>query len=283
MLGPDNDQRRKDLADTLRQLRKAAGLSGERLAARAAMSQPKISRIESGKTLPTVSDVERIMQALDVPAEVRSELLALTRSANVEYTSLRSSARMGIWRSQAEIKALAETSSVVRQFLPAIPSGIIQTPDYARAVLTPGVAGRPARDIDRAVQARLESQQALNDESRTFHFVLTEQAVRLKRARDEIMVGQLRHLIELMDRPNVDLSVLPSSALVNASPLNVFVVYDDRIVLTEIFAGEVALRDYRDVSYHLNIFDHFRDRAVSGNEAGELLESIADEFMRGPD
>ncbi|MEV4648867.1 helix-turn-helix transcriptional regulator [Saccharopolyspora sp. NPDC049357] len=283
MLGPDTDQHRKDLAETLRQLRRAAGLSGERLAARTAMSQPKISRIESGKTVPTVSDVERIMQALDVPAEVRAELLALTRSANVEYTSLRSSARMGIWRSQAEIKALAEASSVVRQFLPAIPSGIIQTPDYARAVLTPGVEGRPARDIDRAVQARLESQEALNDESRTFHFVLTEQAVRLKRAENEIMVGQLRHMIEVMNRPNVDLSVLPSSALVNASPLNVFVVYDDRLVLTEIFAGEVALRDYRDVSYHLNIFDHFRDRAVSGNEAGELLESIADEFMRGPD
>ena len=283
MLGPDTDQHRKDLAETLRQLRRAAGLSGERLAARTAMSQPKISRIESGKTVPTVSDVERIMQAMDVPAEVRAELLALTRSANVEYTSLRSSARMGIWRSQAEIKALAEASTVVRQFLPAIPSGIIQTPDYARAVLTPGVEGRPARDIDRAVQARLESQEALNDESRTFHFVLTEQAVRLKRAGNEIMVGQLRHMLEVMNRPNVDLSVLPSSALVNASPLNVFVVYDDRLVLTEIFAGEVALRDYRDVSYHLNIFDHFRDRAVSGNEAGELLESISDEFMRGPD
>lgn len=283
MLGPDTDQHRKDLADTLRELRRAAGLSGERLAARTAMSQPKISRIESGKTLPTVSDVERIMQALEVPAEARAELLALTRSANVEYTSLRSSARMGIWRSQAEIKALVEASSVVRQFLPAIPSGIIQTPDYARAVLTPGVEGRPARDIDRAVQARLESQEALNDESRTFRFVLTEQAVRLKRAGNEIMVEQLRHLIEVMNRPNVDLSVLPSSALVNASPLNVFVVYDDRLVCTEIFAGEVALRDHRDVSYHLNLFDHFRDRAVSGNEAGELLGSISEEFMRGPD
>ncbi|GAB3691811.1 helix-turn-helix domain-containing protein [Saccharopolyspora tripterygii] len=283
MLEPDSDQHRKDLADTLRQLRRAAGLSGERLAARAAMSQPKISRIESGKALPSVSDVERIMQALDVPAEIRAELLALTRSANVEYTSLRSSARMGIWRSQAEIKALVETSSVVRQFLPAIPSELIQTPDYARAVLTPGVEGRPARDIERAVQARLESQEALNDESRTYHFLLTEQAVRLKRAGNEVMADQLRHMTAMMDRSNVDLSVLPSSALVNASQLNVFVVYDDRIVLTEVFAGEVALRDYRDVSYHLSIFDHFRDRAFSGSSARRILNSVADEFMRGPD
>ncbi|WP_406691383.1 helix-turn-helix transcriptional regulator [Saccharopolyspora sp. ID03-671] len=283
MLGPDNDQHRKNLADTLKQLRKAAGLSGERLAARAAMSQPKISRIESGKTVPTVSDVERIVQALDVPAEARAELLALTRSANVEYTSLRSSARMGIWRGQAEIKSLAESSSVVRQFLPAIPSGLIQTRDYARAVLTPGVEGRPARDVERAVEARMDSQTALNDESRKFLFLLTEQAVRLKRAEADVMVGQLRHLVQVAELPNVELAILPSAALVSASPLNVFVVYDDRLVMTEIFAGEIALRDYRDISYHLNLFEHFLERSVSGNEAHSLLNSVADEFMRRPD
>ncbi|MEB3371531.1 helix-turn-helix domain-containing protein [Saccharopolyspora mangrovi] len=283
MLEPDNDQHRKNLADTLKQLRKAAGLSEERLAARTAMSQPKISRIESGKTVPTVSDVERIVQALDVPAEARAELLALTRSANVEYTSLRSSARMGIWRSQSEIKALSESSSVVRQFLPAIPSGLIQTREYARAVLTPGVEGRPARDVDRAVQARLDSQDALNDESRRFLFLLTEQAVRLKRAMAGIMVGQLEHMAAVMDRPNVELAILPSAALVSASPLNVFMICDDRLVLTEIFADEVALRDYRDISYHLNLFEHFWERSVSGIEARELLGSISAEFMRGPD
>lgn len=192
MLEPDSDQQhRKNLAETLKQLRKAAGLSGERLAARTAMSQSKISRIESGRVLPTVADVERIITALDAPSTAREELLSLTRSANVEYTSLRSSARMGIWRSQAEIKALTESSSVVRQFLPAIPSGLIQTREYARTVLTPGVAGRPARDIDRALEARLASQDALNDENRQFHFLLTEQAVRLKRAATSVMVGHL--------------------------------------------------------------------------------------------
>ncbi|SDP15596.1 hypothetical protein SAMN04487905_102195 [Actinopolyspora xinjiangensis] len=247
------------------------------------MSQPKISRIESGKALPSVTDVERILKALDVGSEVREELLSLTRSANVEYTSLRSAARMGIWRSQAEIKALAESSSVVRQFLPAIPSGLIQTRDYARAVLTPGVEGRPARDIDRAVQARLESQDVLNDESRRFHFLLTEQAIRLKRATDSVMVGQLEHMAAVSDRPNVDLAILPNSELVKSSPLNVFVVYDDRLVLVEIFSGEVVLRDYRDISYHLNVFEHFRERAVSGDNIRTLLASVADEFMRARD
>ncbi|MGC9537143.1 helix-turn-helix domain-containing protein [Streptomyces sp. UG1] len=70
---------RKDLAETLRSLRHASGLSGERLALRCNMSQTKISRIETGRTLPSVIDVERILKALAVPDEVADELLSLAR------------------------------------------------------------------------------------------------------------------------------------------------------------------------------------------------------------
>src|SRR5689334_17550712 len=67
MLDPDQEQdKRKSLAEALRELRKAAGLSGERLAVRCAMSQAKISRIETGKILPSVVDVERILRALGI-------------------------------------------------------------------------------------------------------------------------------------------------------------------------------------------------------------------------
>jgi transcriptional regulator with XRE-family HTH domain len=53
------------------------------------MSQTKISRIETGRTLPTVLDVERILKALAVPDEVADELLRLARRANVDYASWR--------------------------------------------------------------------------------------------------------------------------------------------------------------------------------------------------
>ena len=284
MLEPENEKRdRRDLADSLKQLRKAAGLSGERLAARAAMSQSKISRIESGRVLPSVADVERIMQALDVPADAQLDILTAARSANVDYVSARSAARMGIWRRQAEIKALCEASTTVRHFLPVIPSGLIQSAEYARSVLTPVIEGDTARDVDRAVKARMEAQEVLNDESRTFHFLLTEQAVRLKQASASVMVKQLRHMATVSERPNVDLAILPHTASVTSPPLNIFVIYDERLATVEMFSGTVALRDYRDISYHLNVFDYFRERAVSEHAARRLLNSVADEFMRGPD
>lgn len=284
MLEPENRQDRKTLADTLRDLRRAAGLSGERLAARIAMSQSKISRIESGRVIPSVADVERILKGLEVvSSDVAEQVLSLARVANVEHASWRSVARSGMWRKQAEIKALTESSTEVRHFLPIVPSGLLQTSEYARHALTPVIEGNPARDIDRAVRARLDSQDALNDESRQFHFLLTEQAVRLKRAPAPVMVGQLRHMAEVAERPNVDLAILPSSTVVGASPLNVFVAYDDRLVVVELFSGEVVLRDYRDVSYHLNVFEYFRSRAVAGDDARAMLEKVASEFMRTRD
>jgi transcriptional regulator with XRE-family HTH domain len=190
MLEPDQQsEQRITLAETLRELRLAAGLSGQRLAIRCAMSQAKISRIETGKVLPSVVDVEQIIRALSVPAEVAEQLLSLARVANVDYTSWRAYARIGLWRGQVELKKLHES-------------------------------------VD------------------------------------------------------VDLAVLPQSAEVLASPLNVFVVYGDRLVAVELFSGGVMLRDPCDVEYHRELFDFFLASSLRGDAATDFLRSVSEEFAQ---
>lgn len=242
------------------------------------MSQAKISRIETGKVLASVIDVEQIVAALAVPGEAAEKLVALARVANVGYTSWRSLARTGLWRGQLEIKALHESSRVVRQFLPAIPSGLLQTPDYARQVLTSAMKGRPDRDVDKMLEARLAWQRVLDESDRRFEFVLTEQAVRWRRAPLSVMVGQAANLVALTERKNVELSIVPQSAEVLASPLNIFVIYDERLVTVELFSGTVALRDPQDIAYHVELFETFRSQAYRGAEAAGLLRSITDDF-----
>jgi hypothetical protein len=145
------------------------------------------------------------------------------------------------------------------------------------------VEGRPARDVDRAVQARLDRQEVLNDETRQFHFLLTEHALRLRLVSTPVMIEQLRHIAELAERSNVELTILPTCVQLGDSPLNSFVVYDDRLVLVEMFSGGVALRDPQEISYHLNLFEYFNERAVSGVDAQQILEAVAVEFMRARD
>lgn len=245
------------------------------------MSQSKLSRIECGQQLPTVADTERILKALEVPHETARELLAVARAANVDYVSFRALARVGLWQRQNELQALAESSREVRLFLPAIPSGLLQTREYAHDVLTPTVEGRTARNVTRAVEARMARQALLADESRHFRFVLTEQAIRWPRTSPDIVADQLLSIAKVAKGANVDLAIVPFAAgEVRASPLNVFTVYDERLVSVETFSGSMTLRDPRDIGYHVKLWEYFYSHALSGTDAREMLVTVAHEIAQ---
>jgi transcriptional regulator with XRE-family HTH domain len=271
---------RRDLATALRELRLAAGLSGERLAVRCSMSQAKISRIETGKTLPTVLDVERILKALDVPADLVTELIGLARRANVDYVSWRALARIGFLQKQAELRALERSATLMRHFLPAIPTGLLHVSEYAARTLAPMAPSEPALDVRSVVAARIERQSVLDDPARRFVFLMTEQAVRWRQASPEIMVKQLVHLVDVAAKPGVEIAIVPQSTVVAGAPMNVFVIYDERLVTVELFSGEVILRDPRDITYHLEIFDYFLSHAATGSDVIAIVETLVDEFMR---
>jgi transcriptional regulator with XRE-family HTH domain len=275
--GQESD--RKDLAEILRELRRVAGLSGERLAARCAMSQSRISRIESGKVLPAVADVQRILTALQVPAEQATELLSLARIANVEYRSSRAFARLGTWRRQLELKALTEATKVLRQFLPAMPTGLIQIPEYAAFAMASTVPSEPERDVTKSVHARMELQKVLDDHSRKYVLLMTEQAVRWNYAGPEIMAKQVAHMARVVERPNVEIAILPLSVEVHDAPINIFTIHDDRLVTVELFNGGASFRDPRDVMYYLELFEFFLGHALTGDAAVGFLRSVASEFM----
>ncbi|MFI6157015.1 helix-turn-helix domain-containing protein [Kitasatospora sp. NPDC051170] len=282
MLEPEHQRRqRKDLAEALRGLRKASGLSGERLAKRCNMSQSKISRIETGRTLPTVVDVQLILSAFEgVPPEVAGELLNLARAANVDYVAWRTYARLGLYQKQAELKALEESSRLMRHFLPAIPTGLLHVREYATETLTPTVGSAPARNVARVVQARLDRQSILDDPDRHFVFLLTEQAVRWQRASLPVMATQALHMAAVSEKPNVEISIIPQGVPVRGTPMNIFVIYDDRLVTVELFSGEVVLRNPQDIDHHAELFDMFLGHALTGADSSAFLRKCADDFMR---
>lgn len=243
------------------------------------MSQSKVSRIERGKELPSVEDVERMVNALEVPGESAERLVTLARRANVAHVSGRALAELGLWRAQTEIKRIIELCGVQRSFLPVMIGSLLQTPEYARAALTPMLPTSPARDVDKAVAARLDQQTVLEDSSRVFHVLLTEQAVRWKRIDRSAMARQCAHLAELSARPNIHLGIVPLSASVPAAPLNSFHIYDERLVIVELFSGRVDYRDHRDIQYHCDLFDFFSGHALKGDRARASLLAARDEFM----
>ncbi|MFI5941217.1 helix-turn-helix domain-containing protein [Streptomyces uncialis] len=262
-----------DLAQTLRALRKQAGLTGDRLARRCNMSQSQISKFETGRRIPGPVDVERILRALGTPREIADEVTALARVANTEWQGKRSSWRQGAEKRQTELRSLESEAAELRYFLPAMITGLLATPEYMAAGLG-HVPGNRAGIVDRKV-AR---QAVLHDTSKTFTFLLSEQAVRWAIVPAPDMARQIDRLVMVSRLPNVRIGVLPIGTVMPRGPMNTFTVYDERLVTVENFTGRIVFRDFRDISEHLSVFSVFEECALFDGEARELLARWADEL-----
>ncbi|MFJ8001026.1 helix-turn-helix domain-containing protein [Streptomyces sp. NPDC096310] len=266
-------QSRTDLAEKLRELRKRAGLTGDRLARRCNMSQSQISKFETGKKTPKLVDVERILRALDAPAELVTEITALARIANTEWQDKRSSWRRGMEKRQAELASLESEATELRYFLPAMITGLLATPEYIRASLshTPG-------DPSKTVAKKLERQAILYDTAKTFTFLLTEQAVRWAIVPHPALAVQIGRLVSISHLPNIRMGIIPLGTVIPRGPMNTFTVYDDRLATVENFTGRMVFRDPRDVSEHISVFTSFERHALFGGEARELLEQYTEGY-----
>jgi transcriptional regulator with XRE-family HTH domain len=276
MFEPDErEAARMGLAEALRTLRRATGLSGERLADRTGISQSKISKIETGKLTPSLADVERIVHALAVDRDYATELLELARAGSMEYESHRAAQRRGWSNVQRELAAVEGTATELRYMLPMMITGLLQTREYASAAV-----GRALYDKSRTeiVDRKLDRQRVLHNVGKQFLFLMTETALRWRLVEPAAMAAQLDKVVAAADLPTVSVQVIPLAKTVPTCPLEVFTVYDSRLVTIETSSGGIALRDPQDISYYRTEFDFLSRHALIGAEARDFVRGIAEEF-----
>lgn len=241
------------------------------------MSPSKLSKIETGKVPPTVVDVERILTAIGVSDEVKSEYMTAARAQATEATAWRLVRRLGYHRKQQQIKALDDSTGLLRVFQPSLVPGLLQTPEYVRAVF--GRKGLGEEPLGRAVAARLVRQQSLYDATKTMQFVITEPVLRWRLVPPAMMAGQLDRILSVSRLPHVDIRVVPLAAPQTDVPAHSFVIRDDRMVTIETVHAEVTVTDPRDVELYVRKFDEFAAAAVVGKEMRRLIEMIRDEYL----
>jgi transcriptional regulator with XRE-family HTH domain len=197
------------LGAQLRRLRRQSSITPEKAATTIRASHAKISRLELGRVGFKERDVADLLTLYGVTdPDDRAAFLTLARQANVP----------GWWHKYSDVVpdwfefyvGLEEATSVIRcyelQFVP----GLLQTQEYARAVVLLGNAGRAGDDVDRRVDLRMRRQQRLTGPSAaTLWAVVDEAALRRPIGGAKVMRAQLEHLIELTRRPNVTLQVVP--------------------------------------------------------------------------
>jgi len=263
---------RDRLATRLRELRRGAHLTGAVLARQTQMSQSKISKIETGKQLPSVADVERIAKALRAPVRVQRELIDTAKAAISEYESWRKLQSNGLGAGQDAVRLRESAVKLIRTYQSAVVPGLLQTAEYARRILT--LVAREDGDIEAAVAARMRRQEALYVSDKQFGFVIDEVALRRRYGPDDVLLGQLDRLTVLATLSNVDIAVLPLSAELDVIPQTSFAIYDDNLVEIELGSGQVGITDPPDVAAYVKEYEGLMARAAVGKDAIEIVGAL---------
>jgi transcriptional regulator with XRE-family HTH domain len=202
--------RRRWLAAEMRRLREHAGLIGEEVARRLGWSTSKISRLERGQSGIKHADLQRLLDLYRVDPPRREELLALAEESQPSGRLKTISARLpGVQAEFLNVEAEAES---VWNWEPQIVPGLLQTEDYARAVMLGwhSMFTEPPSEAERRVEARRLRQQVLQrDPPLQLSVVMDESVLHRKLGEASVMRAQLQHIVEASRLPNVSVRILP--------------------------------------------------------------------------
>jgi transcriptional regulator with XRE-family HTH domain len=272
------------LGAQLRRLREGRGLSREEAGYEIRGSESKISRMELGRVGFKERDVADLLTLYGVTDQAeRAALLGLAREANTPGWWHRYGDVLQNWfQSYVGLEAAA---SLIRtyeiQFIP----GLLQTEDYARAVIRLGHESASPAEFERRVRLRMDRQQVVTrpDASR-FWAVVDEAALRRPIGGPEVMRAQLESLIEITKQPNVRLQVLPFSAGGHAATGGAFSIlrFPDQdlpdVVYVEQLTSALYLDKLEDVDHYAAAMDRLCIEAEPPTATPEILDQALREL-----
>ncbi|MEV0308961.1 helix-turn-helix domain-containing protein [Nonomuraea fuscirosea] len=272
--------KRQRLAGELRRLRDLAGISGRDLAHRIGISQSKVSRIESGSVVPSLPEVTAWSEAVEAPTPTREFLADLTQAAFTEMHTWRAALQRQT-HLQDEIREQEDQAHVVRVYQPTIVPGLLQTAEYARRVFSLFDPPYSEGDLPMVVAARLQRQLALYDESRTFEFLITEAALRLRPGAPRLLLAQLDRVASLSTLENVRIGLIPQDGEALVCPSHGFTLYEsdgsagDSFVEVEVTHMRLTVRDADDIATYHRQWSVLTGMAIYDDAARQFLAKLS--------
>ncbi|MGW4440156.1 helix-turn-helix domain-containing protein [Streptomyces sp. NPDC004596] len=274
-MGSERRERMRALGARLRGLRTEAGLTGAVLAHRAGVGQPTVSKVETGRMVPSLVVLDRLSRALGLDEstahEVRDLLAAVVDAADSDGAE-RTTPLAG-----TTVDEEVRSARLVRSFQCVVLPAMLQTAEYARHVFESAPNSTP-QAVGRAVAARVERQSVLYEPGRESVFVLTEAVLRTWPGTPSLMLAQFDRLLAVESLSTVRLGVIPWRRPVPVLPRHGFTLCDRQAIVVETFAGERVSVDSAEVAAYEETFSRFERAAVFGDEVRELLLRVMKEF-----
>jgi transcriptional regulator with XRE-family HTH domain len=263
-------EQREALGQRLREIRRGAGITGRELARREGWHESKISKIEYGRIKPSDADL-RAYCAHSGADDQLPDLHASLNNIDAAYLEHRRTLATGVKRVQQQSIKLEAEAKFIRNWQPQVVAGLLQTAEYAEAMLRWVIDfyGIPD-DLDAGVAKRMERQQVLYKRDHRFHFLIAEQSLHTTVGNDDVMIGQLDRLRTIIGMPRVTLGIVPLMAEARAVLEN-FVMFDNRMVKVEGATAELTITQPREISVYGRAFDILSRQSVTGNDARALI------------
>ncbi|MEU4577012.1 helix-turn-helix domain-containing protein [Nonomuraea sp. ATR24] len=272
------------LGSQLRRLRESRGVTREEAGHLIRGSESKISRMELGRVGFKERDVADLLTLYGVVDDgARAAVLDLVATANEPGWWHRFNDILPTWF-QAYV-GLEEAAARIRTYEVQFVPGLLQTKEYARAVVTAGSAGVGAEEIARRVDLRLERQRVIDrPDGPVFWAVIDEAALRRPIGGAEVMKAQLQHLIDLMRQPNITIQIMPFSFGGHSAEGGAFSIlrFPDSdlpdVIYVEQLASALYLDKREDVDRYTEVMERLCAVSTTPDETIELLRVIAEEF-----
>ena len=240
--------RRRELGALLKALRTERGWTAEQVAGRLGMSASKLSRLETGHRGASARDINQLCDLYGIDGEQRQRLLELAREGKQrawwQPLGLPYSTYIGLE---------AEAASIWDFGVGVVP-GLLQAPDYARAIVRATLPGLAPEAVEQRVQGRMTRQQLLfRDDGPRFEAVIDESVLYRVVGSPTVMRVQLERLLKLSDLPSVTLRVIPYEAGALPGGSNKFIIISfalpivSDVVFIEGLTGDLYLDDPADV------------------------------------
>jgi transcriptional regulator with XRE-family HTH domain len=274
--GPTVQRRR--LGIELRRLREAAGKTIDEVAQVLECSDSKVSRIENGQVSASPRDVRDMLAFYDVDVERREELIEFARSAR----------KRGWWEAYSDTPAvpvvgLEVSANHILAYEPTLVYGLLQTQDYARAVIRAVRPELTSDQVERWAQFRMVRQELLTqDDPPEVDVILDECVLHRPVGGRAMMRNQLQHLIELTALPNLTLQILPLSIGEHSAMGGAFHVYrfaeqtDPDVVYLEQTLSDLYLEDAKQVERHGAAFERLRVAALTPQRSASMLSTLVE-------
>lgn len=278
--------KRRRLAAELHACREQADLTIDDVAQELEWSAAKISRIENARVRVLPRDVKHLLRTYGVREGAPEWELMVTLA--------RESHQKGWWHAYGDTLGesfrtyvgLEAAAATLRTYESECVPGLLQTEDYARAIMGASLSPGTEEDIEKSVAVRVARQSRLTgDEPPELWAVVNEAGIRRLIGGATVMRSQLDRLLEASHLPNVTLQIIPFSAGAHAGMDGSFIVVgfaepsDPEVVYVTCSSASLFLENQDELSRCALIFNHLRATALPIGQSRDFITRIRDELI----